>query len=386
MPASVVRIGLVIAHSLAFYREILRGVKSFAVERPDWIFTPIAPERRAIGLARTLRCDGYLAHVFSRPIAEALLAHGKPVVNVSGVLPDLPIPRVVVDHAEVGRLAARHMLERGVRVFGFVGYPDHEFSLGRERGFREVVEAAGFRVSSFHERTHRIQDPTGLWPWNTPLLQWLASLSKPAGVLASHDTQGAQVSEYCRQLGLSVPDDVAIVGVDNDDLLCELARPSLSSVSLPGQRIGYEAAMLLDKRLRGDLADDATVVLPPAGLVVRQSSDLLAVPDPDVGEAVRFIHEHAHRPIRVPDVLRAVPVARRSLERRFRKWLDRSISEEICRVHLERSRALLAGTDLSIAEVARLAGFTDGRQLSIVFRRETGTTPSAFRRRFRLRP
>jgi LacI family transcriptional regulator len=386
MSSSVVRIGLVMTHALAFYRQILRGVKSFAVERPDWTFTPIAPEKRSIGLARSLRCDGYLAHVFSRPIAEALLGFGKPVVNVSGVLPELPVSRVVVDHAEVGRQAARHLLERGVRQFGYVGYPEHDFSVQRERGLCEVVEEAGLRVSVFHERVHRIHDPTGLWPWNKPLLQWLAALAKPVGVLASHDTQGVQVSEYCRQLGFSVPDDVAIVGVDDDDLLCELARPSLSSVSIPGQRIGYEAALLLDKCLRGGLQGTTSVVLPPAGVVVRQSSDLLAVPDRDVAEAVRFIHTHAHLPIHVADVLRAVPVARRALERRFRKWLQRSISEEICRVHLQRSRELLVATDLSVSAIARLAGFSDGRQLSVVFRRETNMTPSAYRRAFRLRP
>ncbi|WP_422924807.1 substrate-binding domain-containing protein [Singulisphaera sp. PoT] len=374
------------AHTLAFYREILRGIKSFAEERSDWILTPIAPEKRAIGLAKSLRCDGYIGHLFNSPIAEAVLALGKPVVNVSGVLPGLPMPRVVVDHEEVGRMAARHLIERGVRTFGFVGYPEHDFSLGRERGLIEIAEAAGFTVSVFHDDVHRIQDPTGMWFWNRPLLQWLTSLTKPVGLLTSHDTQGAQVSEYCRQLGFSVPDDVAIVGVDNDDLLCEMSRPSLSSVALPAQRIGYEAATLLDQRMRGQTPSTSVVVLPPVGLVVRQSSDLIAVADPDVSDAVRFIQEHAHQPIRVPDVLEAVPVARRSLERRFRKWLQRSISEEICRVHIERGRDLLMKTNLSMSAIAELSGFTDGRQLSIAFRRETGMTPSDYRRRFRLRP
>lgn len=385
MPTRVVRIGLVIAHALDFYREILRGVKSFAVERPNWLLTPIAPEIRAIKLARPLRCDGYLAHVFTRPLARALMALRKPLVSVAGVLPDLPIPRVVVDHAEAGRMAARHFLERGVRQFGFVGYPGHEFAMERERGFREVVGAAGLAVAVFHERTQRIHDPTGLWRWNQPLIEWLTSLPKPVGVLASNDVQGAQVSEYCRQLGLRVPDDVAIVGVDDDDLLCELSRPSQSSVALPGERIGYEAALLLDRWLSGSLPKRTSVVLPPIGVVVRQSSDLIAVPDPQVSAALRFIQAHASRGIRVTDVLREVPVARRALERRFRKWLQRSISEEIRRVRVERCKQLLSGTDLAIGTVAAMAGFHDGRQLSIRFGQATGMTPSAFRRRFRLR-
>src|SRR5262245_38055353 len=334
MAKNVVRIGLVLSHSLDFFRDILRGVKSFAIERPEWVFTPIAPEPRAVVLARRLQCDGYLAHSFTRPRARALGALHKPVVSVAGVVPDLPVPRVIVDHAEVGRQAARHLLERGVRRFGFVGYPRHEFSIERERGFREVVTGAGWPLTSFRERTHRVQDPTGIWSWNRPLMDWLESLPRPVGVLASNDVQGAQVSEYSRQLGYRVPDDVAVVGVDDDDLLCDLSRPSLSSVALPGERIGYEAAMLLDKWLNGALPKQTTIVLPPAGVVVRQSSDLLAVPDHSVSAAVRFIHEHANRPLRVADVLREVPVARRALERRFRKWLQRSISEEIRRVHL----------------------------------------------------
>lgn len=385
MAHKAVRIGLVISHSLDFYRDILRGIKTFAVERPHWMFTPIAPEARAIELARALRCDGYLAHIFTQPLATALLALRKPVVNVAGVLSELPIPRVAVDHVEVGRLAARHLLERGVHRFGFVGYPRHDFSVQREQGFREVVAEAGLDVTSFHERTHRAQEPTGLWRWNQPLVDWLHSLSKPIGILASNDVQGAQVSEYCRQLKFAVPDEVAIVGVDDDDLLCELSRPSLSSVALPGERIGYEAARLLDGWLRSSRPPRASVILPPAGVVVRQSSDLMAVADEYVSAAVRFIDAHRHQNIRVADVLRHVPIARRALERRFRKWLQRSISDEIRRAHLEHSKRLLLTTDLSMAAVAEMAGFRDGRQLSIHFRRATGSTPSAFRNRFRLR-
>jgi LacI family transcriptional regulator len=385
MSHPTVRIGLVISHSLDFYRDILRGIKTFAIERPQWVFTPIAPETRAIDLFRPMRCDGYLAHIFTRSLARALLAHRKPVVNVAGVLSQLPIPRVVVDHVEVGRLAARHLLERGVSRFGFVGYPRHDFSVQREQGFREVVEGAGLSVTAFHERALRIQDPTGLWRWNQPLVDWLQSLPKPIGVLASNDVQGAQVSEYCRQLRFAVPDDVAIVGVDDDDLLCELSRPSLSSVALPGERIGYEAARLLDGWLQTSRPPCPAVILPPAGVIVRQSSDLMAVADEYVSAAVRFIDENRHRNIRVDDVLRHVSIARRALERRFRKWLQRSISDEIRRVHLEHSQRLLLTTDLSIAAVAEMSGYCDGRQLSIHFRRATGTTPSDFRRRFRLR-
>jgi LacI family transcriptional regulator len=290
-----------------------------------------------------------------------------------------------VDHVEVGRQAARHLLERGVRRFGFVGYAKHDFSVKREAGFREVIKSAGLGLATHLERTSRAQDPTGVWRWNQTLMDWLNSLAKPVGVLASNDVQASQVSEYCRQLKLLVPDQLAIVGVDNDEVLCDLSRPSLSSVGLPGERIGYEASKLLDEWLKGAPPVKTLIVLPPTGVKVRQSSDLFAVADAEVSAAVGFIQRHAHRVIRVDDVLRHVSIARRALERRFRKSLRRSIQEEIRRVHLERSKQLLCDSDLAIADIAGLSGFCDGRQLSIVFREATGMTPTQFRQQFRSR-
>jgi LacI family transcriptional regulator len=176
---------------------------------------------------------------------------------------------------------------------------------------------------------------------------------------------------------------VAIVGVDDDDLLCDLARPSLSSVALPGGRIGYEAAAMLERLMLGRRLKTARIELPPVRLVARQSSDILAIADPEVSQAMRYILAHAAEPIGVADVLRAVPVSRRSLERRFRRLLRRGIGEEIRRAHLERAKGLLVDSELPMSRVAARSGFTDSRQLSIVFRQETGLTPTGFRQRYR---
>lgn len=384
MAESFIRIGLVIEHSLAFHRRILRGIRTFATNRSDWVFTPIAANSHALRLVQPLRCHGYIAHIFHEELAEALRKLRRPVVNVSGVLPDLPFPRVITDHAEVGRQAARHLLSSGIRHLAFVGYHSHEFSTERERGLREIAEEATVDVHHFYERDHRVKEPTGVWRWNAPLLNWLSGLPKPVGILASHDTQGAQVVEYCHQLGLTVPDQVAIVGADDDDLLCEMARPTLSSVRLPAERIGFEAARILDEWLQGRKPIEKTLVLAPGDVMVRQSSNLQAVPDPYVAAAVRFIHEQSHQVFTVQDILKAVPIARRSLERRFRKWLQRSILQEIRRSHVERAKTLLVSTDLSMAEIADRSGLTDSRQFSITFRQLTGMTPSQFRRQMRI--
>ena len=381
------RIGLVMGFGLDFYRDILRGIKEFAETRPNWVFTPIAPDPVAVRAMRPLCHHGMIAHIFNLELADALIEARKPVVNVSGVLPELPVPRVGVDHVEVGRLAADHLLDRGFRRFGFVGYPDHAFSIGREAGFRATIEAAGCRLVSYHEPDPKKTDPTGLWKWNDRLRRWLTALPRPIGILASHDPQGVELSEVCRHSGLRVPEEVAVVGVDNDDLLCELARPSLTSVALPAERIGFEAARLLDSLLtsRRRRPGRSALLLPPQGVVVRGSSDILAINDTEVAAALRYIRRHAHEPIQVKDVLDEVPVSRRTLERRVRASLGRGVWEEIRRTHLERGKSLLAETDMSMSEVARHAGFSDQRQLSVVFRLETGLTPTAYRRQFRSR-
>lgn len=379
----LVRIGLVFGYELGFYRDILHGIKTFAAERPHWVFTPLTADRRELESPAARSQDGFIAHIFTPGVGEVLRKRRRPVVNVSGVLPELPFPRVVVDHEAVGQMAARHLLERGLRHFAFLGYPRHAFSVGRELGFRSEVEAVGYRVAVFLDRKQSIGDPTKLWRWNKDLLAWLESLPKPVGLLTSHDNQGVQVSEYCRHLDVHVPEEVAIVGVDNDDWLCELARPALSSVALPCERIGHEAARLMEQILSGQRPAVPRLVLPPVRLVVRASSDIQALPDAEVAAAVRYIRDHADRPIVVADLLAAVPVSRRSLERRFRRHLRRGIWEEIRRVHLERAQMLLTDTDLPMSVVAQRSGFSDSRQLSIVFRQETGHTPTHFRHRHR---
>lgn len=379
------RIGLVFGYGLGYYRDILHGVKAFAADRPRWVFTPIATDRRALEAPLAKKQDGFIAHVFTEALAEALARLRRPVVNVSGVLPELPFPRVIVDHEAVGQMAARHLLDRGVRQFAFVGFPHHAFSLGREAGFVGELERAGCQAAVFHDRLQKLSDPTGLWRWNESLLAWLRSLTKPLGLFASNDSQGVQLSEYCRHLQFSVPDEVSIVGVDDDDLLCDLARPSLSSVALPGKRIGLEAARMLEQLILGEGLSESRLVLPPVRVVVRASSDIQALPDADVAAAVRYIRDHADEPFEVCDLLAAVPVSRRSLERRFRRHLQRGIWEEIRRAHLERAKTLLVDTDLPMSIVAQRSGFTDSRQLSIVFRQATGGTPTQFRQQHRIR-
>ncbi|MBS0265008.1 MAG: substrate-binding domain-containing protein [Planctomycetes bacterium] len=381
MSHDLIKIGLVFSYSLSYYRDIVRGIRVFSESNPQWVFTPIAPEPGAIESIRPLDLNGLIAHIFTGELADALLRLRKPVVNVSGVLPELKIPRVIADHEQVGRLAAEHFFDRGLRQFGFVGYTNHEFSTGRELGFRREIERAGFTTSSYLSNDRLHPEPTGLWRWDDKLEHWLIGLPRPVGVLCSHDIQGVQLSEVCHRVGLRVPDDIALLGVDDDDLFCTLARPPLSSIALPGERIGFEAARMLHgllsrskKRLQ-----PWTVKLPSPGVMTRRSSDILAIEDGEVAKAVRYIRANALTPMGVPDILETVAVSRRSLERRFRAILGRGLAEEICRVRIAKAKELLSETEIPIAQVATNSGFSEAKHLSTAFRRKTGLTPTEFR-------
>lgn len=376
-----VRIALPIDLTLHHFRCILRGIKEYAATRPNWMFLPMPATPQQLEGVRSSPPDGVIAQVFAPELAAPLKALKRPVVNVSRSLRKLPFPRVGSDEAKVGILVAEHLLGRGYRHFGFVGHLANHYAAQRVVHFRRVLQAAGCGLTCYdiaQEMTMLTRSPP--WSLDVNLRRWLSDLPKPVAIFAANDQSAVQLLEVCYAVGLRVPEDVAVVGVDNDELLCDLARPSLSSVALPGERIGYEAAALLDRLMRGKGRCRKTTVLPPIGLVVRQSSNLLAIDDADVAAALRFIHDHAHRPLRIADVLREVAVSRRGLERRFRRTLKRTLGEEIRRVHVERAKDLLAGAELPIAHVAVQAGFSDHKQLCVVFRQETGHTPSSYRR------
>jgi LacI family transcriptional regulator len=210
--------------------------------------------------------------------------------------------------------------------------------------------------------------------------QWLRELPKPVGLMAAYDIRGRQVLDACRRVRAEVPDEVAVMGVDNDELLCSLSHPSLSSVVPNPHQIGYEAATMLGKALAGEPLKTETHYVGPSGVATRQSTDVLAINDDAVAFALRFIRDHACQGIKVDDILKEMPMARRSLERRFQDLLGRSIHSEISRLQLERAKTLLCDTNLTLDEVAQKAGFHHPEYLSAVFKKQLGTTPGKFRK------
>jgi LacI family transcriptional regulator len=374
-------VALMVETSTVYGRQMLRGITHylrshrpwsvFLQQRDLWVSPP--------GWLKNWRGDGIISRVTTPQLAELLLRKKIPVVNLNDIYTGLGLPLIDSDDQAIGRLAADHLLERGFRHFGFCGFAGHAWSHNRLAGFRERVDKTGSTCAVYETPTGHPEAP----PWEKEQKQigtWLLSLPRPVGVLACNDMRGQHVLDACKRVNLSVPEGAAVIGVDDDALLCELCDPPLSSVVPNPERIGYEAAALLDRLMAGDTPPHDEWRIEPVGVTTRQSTDVLAIDDPHVAAAVRFIREHACQGATVPDVLSHVPLSRTVLERQFRKYLGRSPQAEIRAVQLKRVRHLLAETDLRLARIADLAGFEHPEYLSVVFKRETGQTPGQYRR------
>lgn len=370
------RVGLVIETSNAYSRGLIRGVMGYARERGGWSLWLAESERgHAPAALRHWDGDGLIARVENPQVAQAVATTRKPMVDVSSarLLPDAPW--VETDDAVIAETAFEHLRGLGLMHFGFAGDERFNWSRWRQEHLVRVATTAGFECSVCPTVDRE------MWArQRATTAGWLAGLSKPVGVLACYDLRAREVLDACQVARLRVPDDVAVLGVDNDELLCDLADPPLSSVAPNAARAGAEAAALLDHLLTGAAVPPTAHLIPPIGVVHRQSTDILAVDDPAVADAVRFIRANAFRGIGVADVLRAVPVSRRALEARFAKILGRTPHEEIVRVQLGRAKELLVQTDLPLATIADRVGFAQAGHLSVVFKKATGQSPGEYRR------
>lgn len=397
-------VGVVVNAVGGYSRGVLRGIASYAAAR-GWRIGVAGVNTRAVDPASGV-WSGVLAQVgddaAGRRLVEGCRSAGVPLVNISGALWEPSVPTVVSDDHQVGRLGADHLLRIGRRRLVFYGPDPRAFVERRRLGFVERARESGAWVGCVVNEQGLQGHLAGAGSGGTAAAE-LAGL----GVMACNDRIALDVLEWCRRLRRRVPEDVAVLGVDDDDLLQSLADPPLSSVNTARDRVGFEAAAMLDRLMRDgnphepSLQERETgsaggwqarsevgrpvprVLVAPKGVVSRRSTDLTAVRDRDVADAMRFIHSHAGRPITVDDVVSGVAVGRRQLERKFRFVLGRSVLEEITRCRVERARQLLGETELTLEQVAFASGFTSASYFSVVFKRRTGTTPQRFRETYR---
>ena len=402
------RVALIIESNVAPRRGMLAGVARYMQEHGPWdiYLKPYGVDKSLGEWMRNWDGDGIIAAVSptdSFPRLHAPDAFGVataatrmtpamrtsetqqayqarlPIVDLVGGLPGAPL--VHTNDRSVGRLGAEHLFERGYRNFAFVGH-QLPWAIARQRGFAErICEAAwsSEKIHTFAIATTIAAGPSGWEQQQTELVAWSQSLPKPIGVMTSTDLVGQQFLEACSRAGVAVPEQVAVIGADNDELICAVANPPLSSVIINDPQRGYAAAALLDKLMQGKPPPREPVWVEPAGVVGRASTEILAIADQDVALALQFIRKHASDRIRVTDVVERVPLSRSMLERRFRKAAGRTINEEIVRVRLNRAIELLCATPLELKLIARRAGFRSASYMGVVFRTKVGRTPSSYR-------
>lgn len=379
---------LMVETSLGFGRDVLGGVSKYLIQHDPWS-VHLGYKELISDPPEWLQGwdgDGVISRSTTPELAEWFVRRGLPVVDLTDMYGRNELPSIWNDHEQIGELGGVHLLERGFQKFAFCGFADQLWSRTRQAGFEKVVERHGFETMVFQNPWSKVDS----WEAQQQALgDWIRSLPKPLGLMACNDVRALDVLDAARRVNVSVPEQVAVLGVDDDAVVCNMCDPPLSSISVNGRRVGYEAAALLDQMMaeRDAGKSFAEIVasrsihrsVPPVEVVTRSSTDTLAISDMSIASAVRLIREQACNGLTVNDVLDATGMSRSILERRFRKHLGRSPQAEIRNARLKRVKELLAETPMSLEQIAARTGFEHTEYLSVMFKREVGVTPGQYR-------
>lgn len=380
--AKIPHVALLIESSHGYGRSLINGVRRFLHEHGRWsiYFRPQGLEATPPDWLKDWHGDGILVRIEDRAMAKAVVESGLPAVNLRLPIPGYPLPIVGLDNLAIGGLAFRHLVDCGLEHFAYCGVPRGQYPWydEREDSFVKAVRDAGHQCHVFAEPKQR-KRPT--WEEQEDLIaHWLADLPRPLGILACSDERGLELLEACRRANILVPEEAAVIGVDDDEYVCRLSNPPMSSISPNAERIGYEAAALLSRMMQGEPAPARPILLPPGGVVARESTDVLATDDRELANAIRYIRGHACEGLRVKELLRVTRLSHKNLERRVQKLLGRSPKEEIMRVQIQTAKQLLYETNLTAAAIARRCGYDEPKYFCQVFHAKVGMTPGAYRR------
>lgn len=375
------QVALLVETSLASGRDILRGIARYLHEHTAWSLyhEPRSLEDGPPNGFSQWRGDGIIARIQTPALARAIAATRLPAVDVLGLVPDTGLPLVRVDDRAIAIQAANHLLERGFRHFGFLGITGENWSSRRRDAFLAHLGHQGLSTAEIHIPRHT---PRGS-SWERQqeaVARWIRNLQKPSGIMVCSDQRGPQLLDACRRASVNVPDEVAVIGVDNDEPLCEVCNPPLSSVWPGHHQAGYEAARLLDSLMQGGQAPGQPILVNPKQVVTRRSTEVLAVDDRVVAAALRIAREHASERIRVQEIAHQAGVSRSVLQRRFRAALGHTVHDELVKQRLHRAQQLLQSSSLSLADIAERAGFVHQEYMGAVFKEVLGITPAGFRR------
>jgi LacI family transcriptional regulator len=380
---SSTQVALIIETSVIYGRRILAGVARYLRSHHRW---SVFIEQHELGAPPpdwliSGRWDGILSRPTDHAMARQFRRMNVPVVDLNDLHENLDLPWVGSDHQAIGRMGGHHLLERGFRNFAFCGFAQELWSQQRYQGFCSTILDQG-RSVSLYESPWRGQNMTRWDKDMEQIVDWLKTLPKPVGIMTCNDVRGLHVLDACHRANLIVPEEVAVLGVDDEEIMCEFCSPPLSSVAPNPEGIGYAAAELLDGLMHRKSPRQSRVCIDPIRVFARQSTDVMTVSDWAVANAARFMREQALHGCRVTDVLEKINMSRATLEKRFRKHLNRSPKQEIRRLQIQRIQQLLVETDFTLERIAELSGFEHPEYMSVLFKRETGQTPGKYRKQF----
>lgn len=372
-------IALLVESSNAYARALLRGISAYIREHESWsvFFKELERGHEPPAEFKNWNGAGIIARIENERIARIVTAKKVPVIDVSSARLIENLPWVETDDESIAQMAFEHLRERGIQHYAYCGTPQYNWSNWRRDHFVRIVSESGFEC-----HVHDATPPVNRQQWRSELndlARWIQSLPKPVGIMACYDIRARLLLDACRQIEVAVPEQVAVIGVDNDETVCDLCEPRLSSVMPDGIRTGYVAAQLLDT-LMSHRAVARTHRIPPLGVQTRESSQILATQDSVVVSSLRYIRERACDGINVQDVADFVNVSRKTLDRRFLATIGRTPHTELVRVRVDRAKRLLLETRLPLRTIADRAGFAHVEYFSAAFKRLTGDSPSAYRR------
>jgi LacI family transcriptional regulator len=381
----MIKIVLLLDFTEEYHKNLLRGIIRFSREHGEWAFLRMPFfYRETLGVdglikwAREWGARGLIGQLHSGSDISKFRRAGISVIAQDFEERFTDVPNITGAYTETGRMAAEYFLKKAFKNFAFYGFNDIVWSRERAEGFEKRINEAGYTVHYFEHKRSRSMD---LWYYKpSALSRWLKLLPKPIALMTCDDNQGLHITEASKHAGVRVPEDVAVLGVDNDENLCFLSDPPLSSIGLDVEKGGYEAARLMQKMvLSRNKTFNSSIVIKPTGIITRASTDFYSSDDPHIATALKFIHQNLGRNFNVDQVLKHVPLSRRTLEKRFLRITGFPVYKYILNLRMEKFAAMLVETELSVSQIAEALGLDDTKNLSRQFKIMQGLAPVDYR-------
>jgi LacI family transcriptional regulator len=381
------KIILLIDFAEEYSKSLLKGISTYSREFGPWIFCRMPLfHRETVGIDGILKwaqdwgADGIIGQLYNDNEIRKAVEAGIPVIAQDFKERFGDIPNITGAYHETGALGADYFIKKGFRNFAFYGFKDIVWSRERAEGYEARLAKAGHKVHYFEHKKARSSE---LWYYKpSSLSRWLISLPKPIALMTCDDNQGQHITEACRHAGIRIPEEVAVLGVDNDVMICDLSDPPLSSIALDVEKGGYDAARLLHDMILNGVADYYDIVVKPTQVITRHSTDIYATNDDHIASSLKYIHQNIDKNLHVDEVVKQVPLSRRALEKRFLEITGYPIYKYIFNLRIEKFTKKLLDTDMSVFEIALDMGLSDSKNIARQFKQVKGCKPSEYRSRY----